>query len=349
MCLLNVYHIFLSFISCYICSGLLQSARWHPPAGVIQPTYMDTCVSWTVPSGHVMMTSYLHIQLTQQADAYMVIQVFTDAVLMKNLVWEVTGLPDDEPFIVEAAKVVIVISQDGHLVYPDLPGFRMVFTFHQVDVMAVEDVAMEATEVAAVAAEERALEVEALEVVATVMAMLASVVVVAKVEGGLAETETVFELCRDRNSVGVVQRQKHCWSCAETETLLELCRERNIVGVVQRQKKCWSCAEKETVLELYREKKKKKNSVGVVQRKKQCWSCAETETVLGLYRERNSVGVVQRQKQCLELRLWFEKVTATRCSRERNIVRIVLVVRVSDSCAVCWRLELVTAVQCAGG
>ena len=60
---------------------------------------------------------------------------------------------------------------DGHLVYPDLSGFRMVFTFHQVDVMAVEDVAMETAEVAAAAAEERAVEVEALEVAATVIAI----------------------------------------------------------------------------------------------------------------------------------------------------------------------------------
>ena len=127
--------------------------------------------------------------------------------------------------------------------------------------------------------------------------------------------------------------------------MLELYRDRNSVGVVQRQKQCWSCTEAETVLRLCRER----NSVGVVQRQKQCWSCTETETVLGLYIDRNSVGVVHRQKQCLELRLWFDKVTATRCSRERNIVRILLVVRVSDSCLVCWWLELVTAAWCAGG
>ena len=84
-----------------------------------------------------MMANFLHVQLTEIALASTMIYVLADEVTRENCVWYTTEVSDDEPFVMEAVTAHVVIEQRGHLSYPDLPGFRLVFTFHQVDTTVV--------------------------------------------------------------------------------------------------------------------------------------------------------------------------------------------------------------------
>ena len=83
------------------------------------------------------MANFLHMQLMDIVDMYTVIYVFADEIFMENYVWYTTEVSDDEPFVMEAVTAHVVIKQTGHLSYPDQPGFRLVFTFHQVDTTVV--------------------------------------------------------------------------------------------------------------------------------------------------------------------------------------------------------------------
>ena len=73
-----------------------------------------------------MMASFLFMQVSDT----LAVTVFAD-----EMSWAmrryVTWTPDFEPFVLQAA-VVYVEFEDQHSAHGHLPGFRLLFTFHEV-------------------------------------------------------------------------------------------------------------------------------------------------------------------------------------------------------------------------
>ena len=91
-----------------------------------RPTNMTSWVSWPLPSGHVMMASFL---FSQMLDA-LAMTFFSDEkswAMRRYIIWT----PDFEPFVVQAA-VVYVKFEDQRSAPDHMLGFRLLFTFHEV-------------------------------------------------------------------------------------------------------------------------------------------------------------------------------------------------------------------------
>ena len=116
--------------------GLLQSPRWHPQAGVLHPKRVDAWETFTLPPGHVLMISVLHLRLRQIGDEYGNEKIrFFAGRTYGNVVQSLKGTSTDDPvFMVDGfgllRVMVRLLSNERFLRWPS--GFRLLFSFHQV-------------------------------------------------------------------------------------------------------------------------------------------------------------------------------------------------------------------------